>query len=87
MTWHINSSVAQGLRVALKVFQEYTASPAHDSALLEPNKKGNKKRKFIKKCFPAMLYNSTRLSGRGWVGKYLAHDHDIWTECREVSAS
>ena len=43
MTWHINSSVAQGSRVALKVFQEYIASPAHDSALLEPNKKSNKK--------------------------------------------
>ena len=60
MTWHINSSVAQGSRVALKVFQEYIASPAHDSALLEPNKKSNLK-KFIKKCFSAMLYNSTNL--------------------------
>ena len=61
MTWHINSSVAQGSRVALKVFQEYIASPAHDSALLEPNKKGNLKKKNSQKCFSVMLYNSTNL--------------------------
>ena len=51
MTWHINSSVAQGSRVALKVFQEYIASPAHDSALLEPNKKRELKKKIHKNVF------------------------------------
>ena len=51
MTWHINSSEAQGLRVALKVFQEYIASPAHDSALLEPNKKRELKKKIHKNVF------------------------------------